>query len=215
MAEEAIVKDEMNRDKFFTELLRGLTLDELEQVQDAYWLAKNAHYWDEPRDNGQRYFEHLRTVAIILIERGFRDKDTVTVALLHDILENTNTHPRIIVKQFPNHIIWRSLYALSKKIPFFDPLTGQLHDRMEKEISVYFSRIASSDELVRRVKLADRLHNLRTMQAWTRNRQERYITETETYILPIAENTDRWFLQELKAAIADVKSSWQAQEARG
>jgi (p)ppGpp synthase/HD superfamily hydrolase len=192
--------DRMNRAKFF-DLLGGLPCGDLTQIQVAYWLAKNAHRPQAPRDNGDRYFEHPRRVAITLIERGVRDKDIITIALLHDVVEDTNTPPQAIVDLFPN-IIWKRLYILSKYVPIFDPVTGQIYERLKKPAETYYNTIAGADVAVRLVKLADRLDNLRDMQGWEPERRERYIAETREFILPIAERTEPWFLRELTAAIA-------------
>ena len=191
--------DRMSRAKFFA-LLRGLPSGDLAQIQVAYWLAKNAHRWQAPRDNGDRYFEHPRQVAVTLIGRGVRDKDIITTALLHDVVEDTNTPHVVIADCFPN-IIWERLYILSKYVAVFDPLTGQIHQRLKKPPDEYFAAIAGADEAVRLVKLSDRRDNLRSMGAWETERRERYIAETREYILPIAEKTDPWFLQEITAAI--------------
>ncbi len=190
----------MNRAKFFG-LLSGLPSSALTQIQEAYWLAKNAHRWQKPRDNGDRYFEHPRRVAITLIERGVRDKDIITLALLHDVLEDTNTPHTIIANSFPN-IIWEWLYILSKYVAVFNPITGQIHDRMKKPSDAYFAAITAAEEPVRLVKLADRRDNLLDMQGWEPERRARYIAETQQYVLPIAEKTDPWFLREITAAIA-------------
>ena len=192
--------DEMSRETFF-ELLRGLPLSDRSQVQVAYWLARNAHHDQTPRDNGDDYFEHPRQVAVILIKRGYRDKNIVTLALLHDVVEDTNTPLGVIVDLFPD-VVWKWLYVLSKSAPFFDPITGQLHDRTKKPVDKYYAAISAEDPPVRLVKLADRLHNLGTMSLWDQARRDKYLAETEQYILPIAEQTDPWFAEEIGKAIA-------------
>ncbi|MFH0890853.1 MAG: HD domain-containing protein [Candidatus Liptonbacteria bacterium] len=191
----------MNRRSFFGDLLRGLPYGDLIQVQTAYWLAKNAHRYQPGRDNGDRYFEHPRQVAVLLIQRGYRGKDLLTTALLHDVVEDTNTPPNVIVDLFPN-IIWEWLYVLSKCVPIFDPVTGQLHDRTKKPLAEYYDAISGACEEVRLVKLADRLHNLKTLDSWDSGRRSRYIAETRQFVLPIAEKTDPWFEEEIKRAIA-------------
>lgn len=188
----------MSRKQFFA-LLRGLPSGDLVQIQHAYWLAKNAHRM-QSRDNGARYFEHPRRVAVMLIERGVRDKDAITTGLLHDVTEDTNTPHGVIVDVFPN-IIWERLYLLSKVVPLFDPVTGQIYHRLKKPANDYFTAIAAADEVVRMVKCADRLDNLGDVANWKPERLTRYIAETEEYIIPIAEKTDPWFLRELRTAI--------------
>lgn len=194
------MNERMNRTKFFG-LLRGLPHGDLVQIQTAYWLTKNAHRLQAPRDNGDRYFEHPREVAISLIQRGYRDKDLISTALLHDVLEDSNTPPQVIVDLFPN-VIWERLYILSKYVPIFDPITGQIYDRVKKPTDVYFAAIASADEKTQLVKVADRLHNLSSMESWTPERRQRYFEETKQHILPIAEKVDPWFFKKISEAIA-------------
>lgn len=193
------MSEKMNRAGFFA-LLRGLPYGDLVQIQTAYWLAKNAHRPQAPRDNGDRYFEHPRQVAVILIERGYKDKNLVSTALLHDIMEDTNTPPQVIVDLFPN-IIWERLYILSKYVLFFDPITGQIHDRIKKPAEKYFEAIAAADAETQLVKVADRLHNVLSMQSWTEERRQRYVQETKEYLLPLAEKVDSWFFRKISEAI--------------
>ena len=195
--------EQMDRRSFFA-LLRGLPHSDLAQIQDAYWLAKNAHRHQASRDDGGRYFDHPRQVAVILINKGHRDKDLVTTALLHDVVEDTNTPLTVIVNVFPD-IIWEWLYILSKSVPFFDPITGQLHDRTKKPLDAYYGVLAEAETPPKLVKLADRLHNLGTMGVWAPERQAAYVAESRKYLLPIAERTDPWFAEAIAKAIADAE----------
>lgn len=186
----------MNRIEFFG-LLSGMSAGDLLQVQMAYWLAKNAHRPQAPRDNGERYFEHPRSVAVSLIERGFSDRDTVVLALLHDVLEDTNTPVHVIMELF-GHEVWKGLSLLAKYIPIFDPVTGQVVYRYRKSLTEYYGELR--DRAVRNVqlvKIADRYHNLQTMGSWAPERKQKYLDETREYILPIARKTESWFTDQL------------------
>lgn len=185
----------MNRKKFFS-LLDGMASEDILQVQKAYWLSKNAHRVQKPRDTGERYFEHPREVALLLIEHGYKDKNILTKALLHDVIEDTNTPVQIVVDLF-GHNIWQGLSLLSKVIPVFDPVTGEISGRHKKPIEEYYAEISKADPSIQAVKIADRLHNLRSMKAWGREKQVKYAKETQQYILPIAQKADARFAKEL------------------
>lgn len=190
---------EMNRRLFF-DCLAGLPAGDLLEIQGAYWLAKNAHRPQEPRDTGERVFEHPRAVATILIERGHRSKGSIIKALLHDVVEDTNTPPHVIVRVC-GHEIWTSLLVLAKYVPVFDPVTGQILGRYRKTPEEYFGELAKADVEDRRVKLADRTHNMSTMSSWEKERRVGYAVETKEYLLPIADATDPWFAEQLHAAV--------------
>lgn len=195
----------MNRKQFFA-LLGGASASDMLQIQLAYWLAKNAHRPQAPRDGGERYFEHPREVAMLLIERGFRDKDVITEALLHDTIEDTNTPPEIVVNVF-GHDIWEHLFLLSKVIPVFDPVTGQVSGVYKKTPEEYRAGLMDAAFSVRIVKCADRVVNLRDMKAWERERQLRYASETESLHIPLAQKTDAWFEAELRALVQQVRKA--------
>lgn len=189
-----MVPKEMNRKMFF-ERIGGLPAGDLLDIQNAYWLSKNAHRLQE-RDEGVRYFEHTRGVAWILIERGFLRKSIIVKAFCHDVMEDTNT-PTSVIVGICGYETWKSLITLSKSIPLFDPVTGQLMGRYKKSPEVYYGEIAGAPEEDRLVKLADRLHNMGTMRVWTPEHRGNYALETREWIIPIAEATDLWFAEQL------------------
>lgn len=189
-------KERMTR-KLFFDRLRGLPAGDLLQIQLAYWLAKNAHRTQQPRDNGDRYFEHPRGVALILIDRNYRSKDMLTKALLHDVVEDTNTPPHVIVNLF-THDIWESLVRLSKYMPNFDPVTGQIQHRYKKSAEEYFAELSQGPKEDQLIKVADRLHNLRDCAPWSLERRKKYVDETKTYLVPMAQIVDPWFAHALE-----------------
>ncbi|MDP2598546.1 MAG: HD domain-containing protein [Candidatus Liptonbacteria bacterium] len=185
----------MNREEFFELLKSKISQPGLDLVQDAYNLAKNLHR-DQMRDDGERYFEHCRRVALVIIlERKIFQPETIATALLHDVLEDTFVHPRVLRKVFGEEIHgWLNL--LSKTVPRFDDMTGKVVFREKKGLQNYFWAIQNGPLPVRIIKLSDRLDNLRSFSIWPSERRAKYIRETKGYIFPIAQDTDSWFIGE-------------------
>lgn len=193
----------MKRDEFFDQLIDMSPADLLD-VQSAYWLAKESHRTQKPRDGGERYFEHPKQVAGILIGLGYRDKGTVIKGLLHDSIEDT-TLPRAIIVNLFGEAMWHSLALLSKSIPVFHPQTGQIIERSKKPLDEYWRFIATAPPLDRAVKLADRHHNLLTIDIWEPARQLKYCAETRTFAIPIANETDWWLAEQLEKQVRDIE----------
>jgi GTP diphosphokinase / guanosine-3',5'-bis(diphosphate) 3'-diphosphatase len=190
----------MNRHTFFFSLpLERYSSEDIRRIQKAYYLAKEGHS-KQKRDDGVRYFEHPRSVALILVEMNYADVNTICAALLHDGVEDTFIPPDIYLDTL-GPMIWHWIATLSKKIPAFDPLTGQVIGYVKREIADYFNGINALPPKARVIKLADRLHNLRTCEAWEKDRQLRYVTETRVHILPIARATDQAFVEALEAEL--------------
>jgi (p)ppGpp synthase/HD superfamily hydrolase len=189
----------MDRKKFFA-LLSHLTAGDITQVQLAYWLAKNAHR-EQERDSGERYFEHPRDVAVTLISHGVNDRDSVIMALLHDVVEDTNTPFPVIINLF-GHEMWESLFLLSKVTPVFDPVTGQIFGRYKKTDDEYYAELMKAKVSVKSVKCGDRLRNLQQMgESWPLEKQITYARHTIEKVLPLAQATDLWFYEVLKAEV--------------
>jgi (p)ppGpp synthase/HD superfamily hydrolase len=152
----------------------------------AYRDAKEAHR-GQMRDDEIRYFEHVRATAVILIaEFGVTDPDGIIAALLHDAAEDTDyfgprTTPGVLwanVETQYGERAMRLIAAVTKPSPWKG--TKAAKDR-------YYSGIAAEESLAWAIKFADRIHNLRSLTCWQHKRQLKYLVETETYILPLAE----------------------------
>jgi guanosine-3',5'-bis(diphosphate) 3'-pyrophosphohydrolase len=189
----------MNREEFFR-MVSDRPTSELGRIQLAYWLAKNAH---RPflRDNGERYFEHVRAVAVSLVAHGYRGTEFVVDGLMHDVVEDTNTPPGAIVDLFGPET-WQHLVVLSKYFSLFDPVTGWIIGRYKKPQEEYFGEIAKAPEMVQIVKCSDRLNNLGDCSAWEPERRKRYRDETERYVLPLARALRLSYEPEIEAALA-------------
>lgn len=194
----------MNRDTFF-HLISPRPQAELEMIQQAYWLAKHAHR-KQKRDGGGRYFEHPRRVAIKAIKAGHDSTVQIVLCFLHDVVEDTDTPLTVIVTLFGPEM-WNHLLLISKKIPVFDPVTGEVRGRTKKHIAAYFAEIAAADLVVRIAKILDRLDNMGDMRAFSRARRKRYLIETRRSLMPIAKDTDVKLYKELDALCKKVSAS--------
>ncbi len=144
----------------------------LENIEAAYELAKSAHR-EQKRESGERYFEHPKAVANIIIdELGIRDNwELIVSGLLHDVLEDSFmlTEERIR-KNFGRRI------ALWLKLLTKNPKEGHHQRLLESGMwQPWF------------VKLVDRLHNMRTLGACKPEKQKKQVLETEKYYLPLAD----------------------------
>jgi len=166
------IKTKTNRELFLEKLAPHISVFGMERVYDAYMFAKYAHK-QQYRTGGGRYFEHPRAVAEIIInELGIvNDWKVVSQALLHDVLEDTwLLTPKLAEKTFGKDIS-HGLSLLTR---------GEEHSNAE--FAAYVGAIAESGLWrVILVKLCDRLHNLRTMNEFSIERQKRYIRETEEH----------------------------------
>lgn len=173
---------EMTRkEKFLEKLALHLTEDEQEKVLAAYMFSKYGHS-KQVRDCGQRYFEHPRAVANIIIdELKLNDNWRIIVtALLHDILEDSwlLNEKRIAINFGKRAARWIILLTKTPGVDYLDRLS-QCH---EWEVLL--------------VKLSDRLHNLRSLSACSKEKQERCRRETRIHYLPLADALIKLLLQE-------------------
>jgi len=160
-------------------------------IKKAYDIAKDA-FREKYRESGERYFEHLRCVALILIDMlyVYRHLDAhilICAALLHDIVED-----------IPSWTIERVREEFGEEVA---KLVDWLTKRNAKEYHERFIRAPRSFFLI---KLADRLHNMLTIWSCPRAKILRKIEETEKYYLPFAEQ-HLILARELHEAVAQAK----------
>lgn len=159
------------REQFLARLYLKLLDEEIRLVGIAYIFAKYGHRGQQ-REGGERYFEHLRATANILIdELGINDDwQIIVTALLHDILEDSF----LLDEKLMNLIFGRQV-ALWIKI-------------LTKENEFYFVNLLKANIWqILLIKLCDRLHNLRTLCCCETSKQIKQITETRQFILPLAD----------------------------
>lgn len=177
----ALLKEAENRETFFRRIASFLPpMDpRYKLIEKAYDAAKDA-FRDQKRDDGRRYFEHLRAVAIILIDYlRVRDHILIIVALLHDIVEDKPSWPIERVRlEFGDEVALLLDYC-SK--PSGKEYSG------EERLKVYHARFAYAPRSFFLIKLSDRLHNMLTIWECSPEKIERKIEETRRHYLPYAE----------------------------
>ncbi|MFJ8084614.1 RelA/SpoT family protein [Streptomyces sp. NPDC096205] len=168
----------------------------LRQIEKAYQVAERWHR-GQKRKSGDPYITHPLAVTTILAELGM-DPATLMAGLLHDTVEDTE-------------------YGLEDLRRDFGDVVALLVDGVTKLDKVKFGEAAQA-ETVRKmvvamakdprvlvIKLADRLHNMRTMRYLKREKQEKKARETLEIYAPLAHrlgmNTIKWELEDLAFAI--------------
>lgn len=159
-----------------------MTPDDLEKLDFAYDMAKYGHR-NQFRESGERYFEHLRATSLILVdELGVTDVEMIIASLLHDMLEDSFLLNVVRIKIAFGERVAAIVDAISK------PRKSDQRFGSDRERHAwYFEQIARSDVYSLIVKMADRLHNMRTLGCCSREKQRRKIDETNTVYLPLLE----------------------------
>ncbi len=152
---------------------------DFELVDRAYRLAEKMH-GDQRRASGIPYILHPTTVACILAELGM-DSETIAAALLHDVVEDTPITLQEVTKQFGSEIA-NLIDGVTKlgKIPYSSREEQQAENIRKMLIAM------SNDIRVIIIKLADRLHNMRTIECMKeQHRRDKALEVMEVYA-PIA-----------------------------
>ncbi len=153
--------------------------DELQQIRKAYEFAKEKHQ-GKKRISGEDFINHPLNVANILADLNV-DSTTLVAALLHETINHGKTTKEEIAAEFGEEVA--NIVASISKI---NKLT--LNDDSESS-AIYLRKVLvglSEDVRVLFIKLADRLHNMRTIWALSTESQKRKVHETETVLIPIA-----------------------------
>ncbi len=153
--------------------------NDLTLLKETYQYAKEKHA-GQFRKSGEAYIQHPLSVALILTE-VYADLPTLQAALLHDVLEDCDVVESEITERFGKEV--ESLvYGVTK--------LGRINFSTENEYLVeYYKKIIvgmSEDVRVIIIKLADRLHNMRTLWALPIEKQKRIAKETIEILAPIA-----------------------------
>jgi GTP diphosphokinase / guanosine-3',5'-bis(diphosphate) 3'-diphosphatase len=151
----------------------------IELIQRGYIVSAKYHK-GQVRMNGEPYLAHPLEVANILAELKL-DVVTVTAGLLHDVLEDTLMSPDELNKQFGEEVflVVDGVTKISQV-----SLTSKHYKQAENFRKMLLAMV--SDIRVLFVKLADRLHNMRTLQYLTPDRRERISLETLEIYAPLA-----------------------------
>ena len=157
-----------------------LTSDEVEKVRRAYEFSASAHE-GQHRKSGEPYINHPLEVAGILGDMHM-DHQTLAAAILHDVIEDTGTDKKEIVRRFGK--------GIAELVDGVSKLTQVEFDSHAEAQAQNFRKMLmamSNDIRVIIVKLADRLHNMRTLGALAPEKRRRIARETLEIYAPIAQ----------------------------
>lgn len=167
----------------FSELMNTISLSnnhyDVEKIKEAYQFAEASH-GDQRRVSGIPYILHPTSVACIVAELGM-DTDSICVALLHDVVEDTPVTLDEIKKKFGNDVA-KLIDGVTKisRIPYSSKEQQQA-ENIRKML------IAMADDIrVIIIKLADRLHNMRTMDCMPEQKRRDKSVENMQVFAPIA-----------------------------
>ena len=167
---------------------------EIERIKKGYMYAKECHE-GQYRKTGDPYITHPLNTAIILTT-VYADSDTIIAGLLHDTIEDCGITYEEIEKEFGTSTA-KLVYGVSK--------LGRINFSTENDYLIdYYKKIIvgmSEDVRVIIVKLADRLHNMRTLYALDLDKQKKIAKETIEIFAPIAHHLG---IHKIKSELEDL-----------
>lgn len=152
---------------------------DLNKINLAYEYAENAHR-GQKRTSGEAYISHPVAVAYILLDLCM-DTDTICAALLHDVVEDTDVSLELIRKKFGDDV---ALMVDGVTKIGLVPLNTKEEQHAENIRKILMAM--SKDIRVIIIKLADRLHNMRTLDCRSPEKQRKTSLETMSFYAPIA-----------------------------
>jgi GTP pyrophosphokinase len=178
-------RNKMDAEPAIEELLRHYPDGDTELVRRAYAYAAEAHE-GQRRVSGGPYIEHPAAVALLLAQLGM-DPATIAAAMLHDVPEDTSRTSDDIRREFGDEIA-RLVEGVTKLSQF----SGKSSDEHQAE-NIRKMFLAMADDLrVVVIKLADRLHNMRTLGAMPLEKQHRIAKQTMEIYAPLAHRLGIW-----------------------
>ncbi len=161
--------------------------DDISMIEKAYQIAAEAHK-EQKRKSGEPYIIHPLCVGIILADLEM-DKETITAGLLHDVVEDTILTREEIEKEFGSDVALlvdgvTKLQNIQLPGDYMDKTQEQLEMQAENLRKMFLAM--AKDIRVILIKLADRLHNMRTLTYQPPEKQQRIAQETLDIYSPLA-----------------------------
>jgi len=184
MTEEALVEEKKELTKQYKQLLkisyRTLSTKDKKLIRSAFNIAVDAHK-DQRRKSGEAYVFHPIAVAKIVASEIGLDATSIVAALLHDVVEDTSYTLADIERMFGNTVA-RIVDGLTKidNMPYDGDVSLQAENFRKMLLTLH------EDIRVIIIKIADRLHNMQTMDAMPAQKQIKLASETLYIYAPLA-----------------------------
>lgn len=169
--------------------------DDLSMIEKAYHIARDAHK-DQKRKSGEPYIIHPLCVAIILADLEL-DKESIIAGILHDVVEDT-----VLTEEELKGIFGEEVALLVDGVTKLTQLSWSA-DKVEMQaenLRKMFLAMAKDIRVIL-IKLADRLHNMRTLQYMKPEKQKEKAKETIEIYAPLA---DRLGISKIKIELDDL-----------
>ena len=170
------------------------SFSEEEKLYKAYTYAQTAHA-GQKRASGEPYFIHPCAVANILMDLGL-DEATIAAALLHDVIEDTPATAEDIQREFGSEVL-----GLVDGVTKLEKIVFKSQEDADAENFRKIFVAMAKDVRVIIIKLADRLHNMRSLNFLSHERQQRMASETLEIYAPLA---GRLGISQIKCELEDL-----------
>ena len=187
MTEEAIEQENIAITKAYKELLkvsyRTLSKDDKKLIRKAFDVALDGHR-DQRRKSGEAYIFHPLAVAKIVAQEIGLDATSIAAALLHDVVEDNENYSINDIEQLFGETIAKIVNGLTK--------ISSLSKEQDMDVSLQAENFRkmlltlNDDVRVIIIKIADRLHNMQTMDAMRPDKQVKIASETLYIYAPLA-----------------------------
>lgn len=182
----------MNVEQLIDEIKQIVGEVTFQSIKNAFLKAEDAHK-KQLRDNGDPYILHPVRVCLILAkELNIKDKNTLMIALLHDVVEDSDTTIEEIKELFGDKVA-EGVGLLTKKSEFEEDIAQQ---------KKYFWHLKRAPKKIQTIKLSDRLDNLRDLVTCADEiKQRKYIMDTSYNYLGWAKEINSYIAGELEDLI--------------
>lgn len=165
-------------DHVFQVMAQRATAEEMALMRNAFSFAREAHK-SQKRKTGEPYILHPIAVATIAAEELMLDANPVAACFLHDVVEDTDHTLEEIAERFGDDVAFLVRVVTKQK---------KKHYEESKQVDNYRQMLMSVEYDIRAilVKLADRLHNMRTLSSMRADKQMKIAGETDYFYAPLA-----------------------------